>query len=220
MYNESLGGVYTKYVPRGAKSECRCGISPWTDARNKTLIASIQPGPRGSPGAADSKIQAYDFRVTLTNDTANAVPLSRPEGYDPAQFEYLRRLHALSPLKPSMMGLAGGRWCLMPTRQGNRGGFSKTDLNGEDLTGPGFAWDYPSGHWTQRQQIWQRYVHYIKCYVHYIKSHLWFLRSDSSVAPSIREAVGRWGWPKDEFKATDNFPHALYIREARRLVYP
>ena len=206
-YNESLGGVFEGYTKEG----CRCDISPWSDPKNTTLIASVQPGPLGKPGAADDKIQAYDFRVTLTNDSANAVPISRPEGYDPKQFEYLRRLHATSPLRPSVMGLAGGRWCLMPTGKGNRGGFSKTDLNGEDLTGPGFAWDYPNASWSQREDIWQRYVHYIK-------SHLWFLRSDPSVAPSIRAAVGRWGWPKDEFHETGHFPHALYVREARRLV--
>jgi hypothetical protein len=32
----------------------------------------------------------------------------------------------------------------MVAGKGNAGGFSKTDLNGEDLTGPGFAWDYPN----------------------------------------------------------------------------
>ena len=56
-YNESIGGVYTTSIIRG--EGCHCGISPWVDARNKTLIASLQPGPLGESGAADAKIQAY-----------------------------------------------------------------------------------------------------------------------------------------------------------------
>ena len=212
-YNESLGGVYTslKDYPRSA---CQCGVSPWADAQNKTLIASVQPGPVGEAGAADSKVQAYDFRVTLTNDTANSIPITKPADYDPAQFEYLRRQHAHGnrQLKPGALNVSGGRWCLMPTGKGNVGGFSKTDLNGEDLTGPGFAWDYPNASsWEARQVIWQRYESYIK-------GHLWFLKSDPTVSATIRDAMRQWGWPKDEFEATGHFPHAMYIREARRLV--
>ena len=84
--------------------------------------------------------------------------------------------------------------------------------NGEDLTGPGFAWDYPNASsWEARQVIWQRYESYIK-------GHLWFLKSDPTVSATIRDAMRQWGWPKDEFEATGHFPHAMYIREARRLV--
>lgn len=208
-YNESLAGVYTS----GPYSTCRCSVSPWADATNKTLVASVQRGPLGPRGSADKKVQAYDFRVTLTNDSANAIPITKPEDYDPAQFEYLRRLHThRQPLRPGVLNVSGGRWCLIPTGKGNVGGFSKTDLNGEDLTGPNFAWDYPNASsWQARQVIWDRYVSYIK-------AHLWFLRSDPSVPMEIREAMGGWGWPKDEFLATGHFPHALYVREARRLV--
>jgi hypothetical protein len=205
-FNETLAGVYPSF------SKCNCDVSPWADAHNKTLITSLQPGPLGKAGEADAKIQAYDFRVTLTNDSANKIPIARPADYEPAQFEYLRRLHARHGWNASPgLGLTGGRWCLMPTGKGNTGGFSKTDLNGEDLTGPSFAWAYPNASWQERHVVWERYVSYIR-------GHLYFLTSDPAINASIRDRVKRWGWPKDEFKQSGGFPHQLYVREARRMV--
>ena len=49
------------------------------------------------PGSGDDKIMAYNFRICLTNNASNKVPLPKPAGYDPRQFELLKRYLLIDP---------------------------------------------------------------------------------------------------------------------------
>ena len=57
-----------------------------------TLLMTSSP-----PGRGDKKIMSYNFRVCLTNNASNMVPLPKPEGYNPADFELLARYLAVDP---------------------------------------------------------------------------------------------------------------------------
>ena len=58
-------------------------------------------------GSADKCIPAYHYRLCLTKLDANVVPFSKPDGYDPANYELLLRSllrgsrHVLSPFTDS-----------------------------------------------------------------------------------------------------------------------
>jgi hypothetical protein len=58
------------------------------------LLPRISAAPPGEYGAGDNKVQAYCFRMCLTQVEANRVPFAKPAGYDPAQYELLLRIFA------------------------------------------------------------------------------------------------------------------------------
>ena len=67
------------------------GISPYVDDTNTTLLAGVWGGDVAPAGAADDRVGSYDWRMTMTDSSSNAVPVPEPVAYDPAEFELLRR---------------------------------------------------------------------------------------------------------------------------------
>lgn len=155
-------------------------------------------------GTGDTLVQAYNYRICLTSDPANRIPITRPEGYDSTRYDLLVRLMEAQPQKRQLNDYF--IWSRMPNHKtdiNNRNGFST------DFIGANYA--YPKGDETTRKR-------YIADLTAYTQGLLYFFGHDSRVPDTLRAQMREWGYPKDEYREYGHWSPQPYIREARRMV--
>ena len=200
MYHETYNGVQLMEGHQFPDS-----ISPYKDPADPAsgLLWGISNGKLAPQGSGDKKVQAYNFRICLTNNPSNRVDIIRPNDYDSSRYELLLRYINKVDAKDLKAFL---KFDIMPN--------AKTDINNK---GPfstdmiGMNYEYPEAGFKERKEI-------AKTHEHYAKGLLYFIGHDSRMPQHLREMMLDWGYPKDEYKENDHWSPQMYVRESRRMI--
>lgn len=215
-YGETLNGVQANKISATLK---------WTVSRNaynhnftdrvdpyivkgdptSRLLPYITEGPPGVDGDGDDKIQAYCFRMTLTDHPDNRIPFTKPENYNELNYELLfRNYEADNGSEVNQLPWINSPMPNRKTDTNNRRGFS-TDFIGQN-------YDYPEASYEKREKI-------VRAHREYQQGLMWTLAYHPRIPEKVRNIISKWGTCKDEYEEGSNgWQKQLYVREARRML--
>ncbi|WP_437185725.1 FAD-dependent oxidoreductase [Planctomicrobium sp. SH668] len=199
QYNETLNGVQTQH---SVHHKLMPGLSPYIDPNDPSsgLLPGIDPNGPGEEGSADDRVQAYCYRMCMTDRPGNRIPFKKPEGYEPILYELLLRNFEAGDTRIPFhaVRVPDGK-----TDTNNNFGFS-TDFIGQNYS-------YPEASYKERTEICKRHLVYQQ-------GLMWTLANHPRMPEAIRAEVSNWGLAADEFVEGEGWQDQLYIREARRMV--
>ena len=200
VYGEDYNGVQMQHLHQFVDN-----VDPYVEKGNPAsgLLWGISDAALAPTGSGDNMVQAYNYRICLTSDKDNMLPIEKPANYNPSRYELLLRI-----IEAQKNYNLNGYFIISPmpnnkTDINNRGAFS-TDMIGMNHR-------YPEASYEERAEI-------IQAHKDYTFGLLWFMGNDERVPKQLRDQMLSWGLPKDEYVEYGHWTPQLYIREARRMV--
>ena len=221
VYGETISG-YAPDADGAWNHNLNDGVSAYVKPgdKNSGLLPGIEPyDPKAKPGDGDRRVQAYCFRMCLTDMPENRIPFKKPANYDERNYELLFRDYEAAWSRPESRPVGARVWprgsgafpaimSRMPNRKtdtNNRCGFS-TDFIGRN-------WAWPEASYEERERI-------LKAHLDYQQGLMWTLANHPRVPERVRAHFSKFGTCRDEFEdgLGDGWQRQLYVREARRMV--
>jgi hypothetical protein len=231
-YGESLAGQWQEVSWKGVYQFCDLPIDPYVKPGDPDsgLLPGISAEQPGKPGEGDNKVQAYNFRVHLS-DKEGKIPFPKPPGFDPGSYALLARFMNADPainwtLNYTTRPMTDGPVQMRNGDSNNAGSFSSDLVGGSDRWPdgsyqPGSFYELPAprrGLPVPLRELYELREGIFQDHVRYQQGLMYFLANDLQVPEELRERVNRFGLDPKEFEETGFWPHELYVREGRRMV--
>ena len=160
----------------------------------------------GSTGDGDKRIQAYNYRFTLTNRVGNRAQIPKPPHYERFLRIYRSIANDVQDGKIAHISQVISFGAL-PN--------DKYDINNMGRYWPStdyieHNYDYPTATPQRRSEIAAEHREYIL-------GMLWYLQHDPDLPEGFRREALQWGFPLDQYQDNNHFPQQLYVREGIRI---
>ena len=214
-----IDATYEGDLAAASGADFRTGRESWSEFKEPMAGVlykpwSGDPGP-GSSGLGDNAVQAYNFRLCLTNNPDNRVLFPKPDKYNRDEYKSL-----VKDIEEGRFAAVGERREMEIDGIGRATNMArlpneKTDANNQhasflstDL--PEENWPWPTSSWEWRDRFAERLRSYTL-------GLFWFMQNDQEVPEEVRARCREWGMAADEYQDNANFPRQVYVREGRRI---
>ena len=194
------------------------------------------PEIEGTTHEGDDAVQAYNYRLCLTNDPDNRILPKKPKGYKRSDYASITgdvfygnfagvemldatpEMHVANKKHIEEGGktqIAGDPWGIAKVINMVKLPNNKTDANNQHLAL--ISTDLPEENWKWPVADWKWRDEFAKRLKEYTIGLLWFAQNDKELPEQFKRNALEWGFAKDEYQDNDNFPRQVYVREGRRL---